>query len=396
MQINQIIAAKLAGVITPEEDKLLNEWLSSEESHREQYEQIVARHDFKNQMDAYEQIDVRTGWKRLETRITQDEKSQKRNSTRIISLRPSLLKYAAVLLLIIAAGALLWYNKYTEVTPPDIPAEVRLAMTQSEESGKAQAKIEDLSAQSTIPTYNKANDISDDSNIFTEEKSYSDDVADLIAARRITTMHDKEFWLTLDDGTLVHLNNNTRLIYPEKFGRGKRNVILDGEAFFMVAKDKSRPFIVHTPNGDVKVYGTEFNVNTRNESMGTSGTTVVLVKGSVGVTPNNGREQMLLPGQQATLRTNSLTASIEDVDVEPYIAWNTGKFSFHNWQLERIMDVLSHWYGYTVEYKDPSIRQLTFSGNFDRYEKIRPTMDFISEVSGLKIEIKQNKIIIEK
>ena len=57
MQINQIIAAKLAGVITPEEDKLLNEWLSSEESHREQYEQIVARHDFKNQMDAYEQID---------------------------------------------------------------------------------------------------------------------------------------------------------------------------------------------------------------------------------------------------------------------------------------------------------------------------------------------------
>lgn len=396
MQINQIIAAKLAGIITPEEEKLLNEWLSSKESHREQYEKIVARHDFKSQMDAYEQIDVESGWKRMETRIIQDEKSQKRNSARIISLLSSQLKYAAVLLLLIAAGAFFWYNKYTEVTPPDISAEIRLAMAKSEECGKSQAKIEILSNQNSLPIYNKINDVSHDASNHSEEKSFGDDVADLIAARRITTMHDKEFWLTLDDGTLVHLNHNTHLIYPEKFGRGKRNVILDGEAFFMVAKDKSRPFIVHTPNGDVKVYGTEFNVNTRNERTGTSETTVVLVKGSVGVTPSNGREQMLLPEQQATLRANSMTASIEGVDVEPYIAWNTGKFSFHNWQLERIMDVLSRWYGYTVEYKDPSIQKLTFSGNFDRYEKIRPTMDFISKVAGLKIEIKQNKIIIEK
>ncbi|MBR1462050.1 MAG: DUF4974 domain-containing protein, partial [Prevotella sp.] len=212
------------------------------------------------------------------------------------------------------------------------------------------------------------------------------------------------FWLTLEDGTLVHLNYNTRLIYPEKFGRGDRNVILDGEAYFMVAKDKSRPFIVHTPQGDVKVYGTEFNVNTRTEVRGehkqdkslTATTTVVLVKGSVSVIPTGGKETMLKPGQQATVNGQWSTVNVENVDVEPYVAWNEGKFSFRNWQLERIMDVLSRWYGYSVEYRDSSIRQLTFSGNFNRYEKIRPTMDFISEVAGLKIEIKQNKIIIEK
>ena len=209
----------------------------------------------------------------------------------------------------------------------------------------------------------------------------------MLSARRITTRHDKEFWLTLDDGTLVHLNYNTRLIYPEEFGRGDRNVILDGEAYFMVAKDKSRPFIVHTTNGDVKVYGTEFNVNTSHS------TSVVLVKGSVSVTPTGGREIMLKPGQQLTLTDNQ--PSVTQVDTAPYVAWNEGKFFFEEWPLERIMQVIARWYGREVEFTTDEIKQQRYSGNFDRYEDIRPTMEAIETITGLKITFAPDRLIIE-
>ena len=252
----------------------------------------------------------------------------------------------------------------------------------------------------------------------------------LLAAKRITTKHDKEFWITLDDGTLVHLNYNTRLIYPEKFGRGNRNVILDGEAYFMVAKDRSRPFIVHTPNGDVKVYGTEFNVNTRTEVRGkkirgersASGaentslsTAVVLVKGSVSVTPTGSKEIMLKPNQQATVNGQRsavngqrstvngqrsmvngqrLTVNVENVDVEPYVAWNEGKFFFHAWTLERVMSVMSHWYGYKIEFESDNLRQLTLNGNFSRYDEIENITEAIGKVLNIDIKIHKNNIFI--
>lgn len=92
----------------------------------------------------------------------------------------------------------------------------------------------------------------------------------------LTTRHDKEFWMTLPDGTRVHLNGNSRLSYPLAFKGDLREVALVGEAYFIVAKDKDHPFIVHTADGDIKEYGTEFNVSTH----GTN-TEVVLVTGSL-------------------------------------------------------------------------------------------------------------------
>ena len=303
------------------------------------------------------------------------------------------LRYAAAMLVLIVAGAGYWYAQYTRVTPPEISQSVQLAMQQSKQSGMADAVIEadgewwkdegPPHPSSLIP--HPSSSIPHPSSPILHPSSLTKE--QLLSARRITTRHDKEFWLTLDDGTLVHLNYNTRLIYPEEFGRGDRNVILDGEAYFMVAKDKSRPFIVHTTNGDVKVYGTEFNVNTSHS------TSVVLVKGSVSVTPTGGREIMLKPGQQLTLTDNQ--PSVTQVDTAPYVAWNEGKFFFEEWPLERIMQVIARWYGREVEFTTDEIKQQRYSGNFDRYEDIRPTMEAIETITGLKITFAPDRLIIE-
>ncbi|MBQ7440349.1 MAG: DUF4974 domain-containing protein, partial [Prevotella sp.] len=304
-------------------------------------------------------------------------------------LRP-LWRYAAAVLILIVGGAALWYSQYTKVTPPEISESVQLAMQQSRESGKQDAKVDVLSKELSM--------MSDESGINEELRVKSEESLSvtesltkeqLLSARRITTMHDKEFWLTLDDGTLVHLNYNTRLIYPEKFGRGDRNVILDVEAYFMVAKDKSRPFIVHTPNGDVKVYGTEFNVNTTGDN-----TSVVLVKGSVSVTPTGGKEQLMNPGQLCEFSVENLMLST--VDVEPYVAWNVGKFSFDDWSLERVMNVLARWYGYDVQFESEDLQQLPLNGHFSRFEDIQPILESIETVLDVKIRISNNTIFINK
>ena len=118
----------------------------------------------------------------------------------------------------------------------------------------------------------------------------SDDrtVADMLQAIKVTTYHDKEFWLTLPDGSLIHLGRDTRIVYPERFDIDSRDVYLEGEAYFIIARNPACRFVVHTPVATTTVYGTEFNVSARSDTL----CSVVLVKGSVGVTSWSGNEQM--------------------------------------------------------------------------------------------------------
>ena len=366
MQIQDLIIKSLFATLDEAERQQLDAWLQ-EADHATVYQRISSNiHDQNDVVKFLADIDVESALEEVHRK------------SRAKWLAP--LRYAAAILVLVIAGAGIWYSQYTKVTPPEIPEAVQLAMQQSIQSGKQEALSEELRVKSEESELSEELRVKSEeylgndewkkdnedgllsegekspaknSSLFTLHSSLNISSSltkdQLLAAKRITTRHDKEFWITLDDGTLVHLNYNTRLIYPEKFGRGDRNVILDGEAYFMVAKDKSRPFIVHTPNGDVKVYGTEFNVNTRTEvSTGnhqqdislashpsplTSNTTsVVLVKGSVSVTPTGGKETMLKPGQQATVNVQSSTANGQSSTVNGQWSTVNGQWSTVNGQ----------------------------------------------------------------
>ena len=281
---------------------------------------------------------------------------------------------AAAVAAVLMAGGILWLQSARGPRKPSLSEEVRLAMEQSTKLGKQEAAVTVL-AEEAIAQAVKAN---------------AAKVETFAAARQVATEETKEYWLTLDDGSVVHLNNDTYLIYPEKKESKTREVILDGEAYFMVAKDAERQFIVHTHQGDVKVYGTEFNVSTRE---GEGKTEVVLVEGSVSVTPKSGVETHIEPGQKATLGE---TVLVETVDVDQYVAWNTGKFSFKDWQLSRIMAIVAKWYGCTVTFADPSLGEPRLSGNFDRYEDLSTTIESLEMVTGLKFDLSEGTIFIHK
>ena len=215
-------------------------------------------------------------------------------------------------------------------------------------------------------------------------------------AATLVTRHDKEFWLTLDDGTRVHLNYNTSFTYPVHFNGKTREVELSGEAFFFVAKDQKRPFIVHTPQGDVRVYGTEFHVKT--SSADREQGAVVLVKGSVGFTLKDGMETVIKPGQEISYSGEHPTSvTLRNVDVTPFIAWNTGVFVFENSTLEQLMNVLAQWYSIEqVVYEDDNLRTIHFTGSLERYGDIKNVMQAITSVCDVEMIRQGETVVIRK
>ncbi len=355
--------------------------------------------DLLARYEKYASIDDEKALSQLkELILKQQETKEDSHSATIVPLSRKYYRYAAAAVVaVLIVGGLFWYRQYTKVTPPTLSQETMLAMEQSRQKGYSI----DIAPRPFIPEKNgerravsgeSVEDWIEEAVEMIQQPSASSEERPL----HIDTREGKEYWLTLSDGSLVHMNHNTRVIYPETFGHSSRDVILDGEAYFMVAKDKSRPFTVHTPQGSVKVYGTEFMVSTGGETRQSENTTeVVLIEGSISVTPTNGTEHMLVPGQMATLNSNLSSAIIHTVDTAPYKAWNTGTFVFDNIPLQQLMDVLSHWYGFQVVFLSDAAREKHFTGELDRYGSIQPSLTAISSVTGLELNVQNGTIFIK-
>jgi len=397
--INTLIRKYLSGDISDDEYQLLSETLANDKNTAKHLEQMTEADDLTKRYKEYASVDTEAALQKFIKQYVDNGEAGKAAETPRKprkTMRYSLLRYAAVVALLIFGGAFWYHREYTRVTPPVITEEVQQAMEQSRESGREGADI-----VSTVTSRQQI--ISEEEcELYHVDENFAEQLAE---AKRITTYHDKEYWVTLDDGTLVHLNYNSRLIYPEKFG-DRRDVILEGEAYFMVAKDKSRQFVVHTPQGDVRVYGTEFMVNTAErmetrlesptgESRYHQATSVVLIEGSISFTPESGNELMMSPGQKLVADKDQLL--VTTTDTAPYVAWNTGLFVFKNSTLENLMDVISRWYGVeNVSYGNEQLRKMHFTGNFKRYGSIERILDAIMMTCDINIDYHNHTITIEK
>ena len=198
--------------------------------------------------------------------------------------------------------------------------------------------------------------------------------------------------LTLADGTKVWLNSKTELRYPVTFNGEERKVFLTGEAYFEVTHDEGHPFIVSTDNMNVKVYGTEFNVNTYQKGV----IQTTLVNGKVGIRVNStGKEVILKPNQMAEFEEQSGTVQVKDVDPYAYIAWRNGEFVFERETIEEIMERLSRWYDVKVFYTNESVKQKRFTGVIDRYDDIEQVLRLIEGPATLRFEVKGNTVTVQ-
>jgi Fe2+-dicitrate sensor, membrane component len=156
--------------------------------------------------------------------------------------------------------------------------------------------------------------------------------------------------VNLPDGTKVWLNSGSELTYPVVFSPEERRVRLNGEAYFKVSKGEV-PFFVNNLGPEIKVYGTEFNVNSYdNEDQ----ITVALAEGKVSLNSAD-KEEFIHPGQVSSFNRKTKEIKIENTDVNNYSCWREGKYVFRDTSLSAIMRILQRQYNVDISLLDPQL-----------------------------------------
>jgi len=207
----------------------------------------------------------------------------------------------------------------------------------------------------------------------------------------LSTPKGGQYQIVLADGTKVWLNADSKLIYPKRFTEDQRVVELVGEAYFEVATNKQKPFIVHTENESVEVLGTHFNVKSYSDERESK---VSLLEGKVKVSIPNTVQKILSPGQQSVVIGKSMR--IQDVDLDETIAWKNGEFMFNNESLVSALRQVSRWYDIDIQV-DPSLSRVMLWGTVSRLDNFDKVLKIIKMTDdNIKINLDGRKVRIMK
>ncbi len=203
-----------------------------------------------------------------------------------------------------------------------------------------------------------------------------------------------EYQLVLEDGSRVWVNSETRLRYPTKFSESERIVLLEGEAYFEVSKDKNRPFIVRTQGVDIRVLGTSFNVSSYLDEKAIRTT---LVEGSVAVMDREDQVKNILlkPGYQAVYDKSDKKLESEKVNVDLYTSWKDGLFVFEKSNMEDIMTKVARWYDVKVFYQNSEVNNIRFTGTLKRYDNLDRLLKMIEKTNEVRFVLGEKTIKVE-
>jgi ferric-dicitrate binding protein FerR (iron transport regulator) len=185
--------------------------------------------------------------------------------------------------------------------------------------------------------------------------------------------------IVLADGSKVWLNKNTVLTYPDKFDKNTRNVELSGEAFFEIAKNTTKPFIVNMSNASVTVVGTSFNINSKENE-----TEIVVATGTVKVSDtDNSKSKLITVGYSAKISDNNIEKY--KTSSPNYLAWKTGEFVFKDTPINQVVKDLNSYYESQIVLNNDKIECL-FTATF-----IKANLEDIVDVLKLTCDIKITK-----
>lgn len=200
----------------------------------------------------------------------------------------------------------------------------------------------------------------------------------------------KRSFVTLKDGSKIWVNSGTKLLYPSQLDNKKREIYVDGEIYLEVAKDPSRPFLVHTANLDVKVLGTSFNISAYADDLFTE---VVLVTGSVEVNTNAKEITRLVPNTCYHLEDD--TGVIRQIDVYKYICWKDGIMKLEGEELKEVFKRLSRYYNIDI-ISSPDIDKVRYFGKLGLEDTLETVLYNISLVEPISFDREGDTIRIRR
>ena len=381
IEVSRLIVKDLQGCISPEEKVMLDKWLEESSENREIYHRVQGRVNREERQRIIRKLNKRAAWERVD-----------RNT---IKYRHPILrrcmKYAATIVLplfMVGVGFYLIRDKeeihpvaeMVKISPGVTKAELVLADGHKVVLGTE--TIDSLVSEEGVNIVKDGNGVS-----YLGNKEEGD-----LAYNIMRVPRGGEFKVRLQDGTLVYMNSETELKYPVRFVGKERRVYLSGEAYFEVQRDTTKPFIVVMNGNEVRVLGTEFNVRSYEDEKCQFTT---LVAGKVLLTTHDHRCIELLPNEQGIVDPQGDIRK-EQVDVALYTAWKDGNFVFRKQSLEHIMEIVERWYDLKVTFEDEWCKQVSFSGNVERYDDFSKLAEMLEATGSVKFRIKNNEIYVTK
>jgi ferric-dicitrate binding protein FerR (iron transport regulator) len=322
-------------------------------------------------------------------------KLQLQEETKVVRLWPRIAVAASIAVLI---GTGIFYftqpkeEKFQVAAKPQeiAPGGTKGVLTLS--NGK-QIVLSEITAKDTIAQEGEENEVTIKMNA-NGEVTYiinpnTDGGKDDNSFNTLSTPTGGQYNIILADGTKVYLNAVSSIKYPTQFNGDKRVVELEGEAYFEVAKNKNKPFIVKSNNQSIEVLGTHFNVHSYNNE---SVVKTTLLEGSVAVTYKN-QKAILKPGQQSDVSDNFSKIKVKEVDPEEAVAWKNGRFKFDNADLKNVMRQLERWYGIKVEYRG-NVSDVRFNGGTFRNKNLSEVLKVL-ELSNIKFKVEGKTVIVD-
>ena len=382
-KISSLIVKKIFDQLSDEEQAELTQWVNSGNKHI--YNNIFSSKNFESYKNDINEIDVNKAWEEYKTKNYRLETLKKR-------IIPILMRYAAAVTIFVLVAGTLYYviqNDYfkentTEVaksviTPGEKKAELILSNGQKIILDDQQGKTISEEEGSTIVNdslslnYQNINSTAQTAGLFNE-------------------LHVKRGWeyqLVLEDGTKVWINSMSVLKYPICFSEDTRVVELSGEAYFEVAHNPDKPFIVNTPSYAIEVLGTSFNVCDFDEDE-ISYTTLASGKVNIAgkfLTSDENKTFELSPNEQFFYNKTQMKTGVKTVDALIYSSWKDGYFEFEDEPLEIILNRLTRWYEADVFFDNDQLRHELYSGKLPRFENLEVILEMMEKVSDVKFKM---------
>lgn len=196
----------------------------------------------------------------------------------------------------------------------------------------------------------------------------------------------EDYRITLSDGTEVWLNAASQLRFPFNFTGTKREIYLEGEAWFKVAPNSQQPFIVHTPNTTVAVLGTTFNINSYDDEK----VRVSLLDGAVEVKGTGDEPVTLKPGTEAVYGDyNGIRTGTFDPD--EVLSWMKGIRTFHHLKLRELKPQLERWFAVAVVFDSPEAGNTVVTGLMEK-NKLTPFLNDLETAGDIKYYFSNNEL----
>ena len=382
LDISYLIVKALNGELEGTEKQKLKEWLDESEENKVSYLRVQNRKNQAQRLEVIRKLNKREAWKRIYHGTREHKYFIFKWIYRGIAVTiPMILLFN------------LYYNKLDRIDRELVKQEHREI-----HPGEVKAELILANGQRLALDAEKENSVEldlDGVKILKENRGIRyecEDLAGEIPYHELRVPRGGEYPITLEDGTEVYFNSETRFRYPVKFGDRERKVFLVGEAYFKVKREVDRPFIVEIGENRIEVLGTEFNARyypEENKQMTT------LVSGKVKFISKDDKSLVLAPGEQAVL-TDEGVLSCETVDVTLYTAWKDGNFVFRKQRLEEVLNTLARWYDVDVFYEDVSRKDIEFTGNIQRFERFEEIVGLLQMAGDTEFEVKGKSIFVRR